>query len=431
MAAERQFSVLSTGWQQSVFSDSSVFCPQDGSRVSPVTVQCFVPQDGSRDGSRVFLVTVSVFCPQDGSRVSLDGSRVSPVDSSVFCPQDGSRVSLDGSRVSLVTVQCFVHRMAAECLDGSRVFLVTVQCFVHRMAAEETDGSRVSVTVQCFVHRMAAECFSDSSVFCPQDGSRVSLGQQVSSDSSVLSRMAAEFSDSRVQCCPQDGSRVSDGSRGGLRGQKKTFGSRSAAVSFSERREKLESFVKRTFTTNIFSKITLIGRRTLTFDDPKYDSLVQEVVDFENWTITLQSKAGADNFVRVDHDYVLKAAELARAGGCSHFHLESSRGADKNSSFLYLKVKGQVEADIEALGFDRFSIYRPGVLLVNREESRPMEFVARAFFKTFAPVLPSMSVPIESVATAMVLNALLKPGEQKTEILENKAIAALGKQNAK
>ena len=46
-----------------------------------------------------------------------------------------------------------------------------------------------------------------------------------------------------------------------------------------------------------------------------------------------------DGFVRVDHDYVLKAAELAKAGGCSQFHLESSRGADKDSSFLYLKVK--------------------------------------------------------------------------------------------
>ena len=46
-----------------------------------------------------------------------------------------------------------------------------------------------------------------------------------------------------------------------------------------------------------------------------------------------------EGFVRVDHDYVLKSAELAKAGGCSQFHLESSKGADKGSSFLYLKVK--------------------------------------------------------------------------------------------
>ena len=46
-----------------------------------------------------------------------------------------------------------------------------------------------------------------------------------------------------------------------------------------------------------------------------------------------------EGFIRVDHDYVLKSAELAKAGGCSQFHLESSKGADKNSGFLYLKVK--------------------------------------------------------------------------------------------
>lgn len=92
-----------------------------------------------------------------------------------------------------------------------------------------------------------------------------------------------------------------------------------------------------------------------------------------------------DGFVRVDHDYVVKSAELAKSGGCSQFHLMSSRGADQKSSFLYLKVKvsaqaplsdrptlrrinvkslfppqGQVEAEIEEMGFDRLAVYRPG-----------------------------------------------------------------------
>lgn len=49
-----------------------------------------------------------------------------------------------------------------------------------------------------------------------------------------------------------------------------------------------------------------------------------------------------EGFIRVDHDYVLKSAELAKAGGSTQFHLESSRGADKNSNFLYLKVKVSV-----------------------------------------------------------------------------------------
>ncbi|KAM4743979.1 oxidoreductase HTATIP2 [Anableps anableps] len=194
---------------------------------------------------------------------------------------------------------------------------------------------------------------------------------------------------------------------------------------------------------NIFSKITLIGRRQLSFEGKAYENLIQEEVDFEKLDEyaaafkghdvgycclgTTRAKAGADGFVRVDHDYVLKSAELAKAGGCSQFHLQSSRGADKNNNFLYLKVKGQVEADIEALGFDRLAIYRPGLLLVDRQESRPGEWLARKFFSAVSAVCStSMSISIQAVAKAMVSNTLLQP-EQKTEILENKDITILGK----
>ncbi|XP_077568609.1 oxidoreductase HTATIP2 isoform X1 [Stigmatopora nigra] len=194
---------------------------------------------------------------------------------------------------------------------------------------------------------------------------------------------------------------------------------------------------------NIFSKITLIGRRQLNFEGKEFDNLVQKVVDFEKLDDyaeafqghdvgycclgTTKAKAGTQGFIRVDHDYVLKSAELAKAGGCTQFHLESSRGADKGSSFLYLKVKGQVEADINALDFDRYAIYRPGVLLVDRQESRPAEWLARQFFTAFSAIgSTSMSIPIEMVAKAMVSNTVLQP-ENKVEILENKAISTLGK----
>lgn len=204
-----------------------------------------------------------------------------------------------------------------------------------------------------------------------------------------------------------------------------------------------KALLKELVERNIFSRITLIGRRQLTFEDKAYENLVQKVVDFEKLDEyaeafqghdvgycclgTTRAKAGAEGFVRVDHDYVLKSAELAKAGGCSHFHLESSKGADKTSSFLYLKTKGQVEAEIEELGFERLSVYRPAVLLVDRQESRPSEWMARKFFGAFSTVFPTaMSIPITSVVRAMAVNTL-KDGEQKVEILENKAIHTLGK----
>ncbi|XP_032344758.1 oxidoreductase HTATIP2 isoform X2 [Camelus ferus] len=194
---------------------------------------------------------------------------------------------------------------------------------------------------------------------------------------------------------------------------------------------------------NLFSKVTLIGRRKLVFDEEAYKNVNQEVVDFEKLDDyasafqghdvgfcclgTTRKKAGAEGFVRVDRDYVLKSAELAKAGGCKHFNLLSSKGADKSSNFLYTQVKGEVEARVEELKFDRYSIFRPGVLLCDRQESRPGEWLVRKFFGSLPESWASgLSVPVTTVVRAMLNNAV-RPSDQKKELLDNKAIHELGK----
>ncbi|XP_004642745.1 oxidoreductase HTATIP2 [Octodon degus] len=194
---------------------------------------------------------------------------------------------------------------------------------------------------------------------------------------------------------------------------------------------------------NLFSRVTLIGRRKLTFEEEAYKNVNQEVVDFEKLDDyasafqghdvgfcclgTTRAKAGAEGFVRVDRDYVLKSAELAKTGGCKHFNLLSSRGADRASKFLYLQVKGETEARVEELKFDRYSVFRPGVLLCDRQESRPGEWLARKFFSSLPNSWASgLSVPVVTVVRAM-LNNMVRPGSTEMEVLENKAIQALGK----
>ncbi|KAM8819598.1 oxidoreductase HTATIP2 isoform 3-T4 [Rhynchonycteris naso] len=158
---------------------------------------------------------------------------------------------------------------------------------------------------------------------------------------------------------------------------------------------------------SLFSKVTVIGRRKLTFDEEAYKNV--------------------DGFVRVDRDYVLKSAELAKAGGCKHFNLLSSKGADKSSSFLYLQVKGEVEDRVEELKFDRYSIFRPGVLLCDRQESRPGEWLVRKFFGSLPESWASgQAVPVVTVVRAMLNNAV-RPSDKKKELLDNKAIHDLGK----
>ena len=69
--------------------------------------------------------------------------------------------------------------------------------------------------------------------------------------------------------------------------------------------------------------------------------------------------------------------------------------------------------------------------MVDREESRPAEWMARKFLGAFSSVFPTaMSIPIGSVARAMLANTLIQ-GEKKVEILENKAIYDLGQKGEK
>ncbi|KAJ6652969.1 hypothetical protein lerEdw1_010238 [Lerista edwardsae] len=194
----------------------------------------------------------------------------------------------------------------------------------------------------------------------------------------------------------------------------------------------------------LFSRVTLIGRRKLNLEGQLYTNVTQEVVDFEKLDEsaaafkghdvgfcclgTTKAKAGADGFVRIDRDYVEHSAQLAKAGGCCHFLLQSSKGADSSSRFLYLRVKGEAEARVQAVGFPRCSIFRPAVLLCDRQESRPSEWMIRKVLGVIALAFPTAhSIPTVTVARAMVNNVVM-PGsdDQKVEILENAAIHTLG-----
>ena len=52
-------------------------------------------------------------------------------------------------------------------------------------------------------------------------------------------------------------------------------------------------------------------------------------------------------------------------------------GAKANAWTLYPSTKGKAEEAVKALEFERTSIYRPGLLITEREESRILEKTAQ------------------------------------------------------
>jgi uncharacterized protein YbjT (DUF2867 family) len=103
---------------------------------------------------------------------------------------------------------------------------------------------------------------------------------------------------------------------------------------------------------------------------------------------TTLAKAGSkDAFLAVDRDLVLSLARVAREAGCQHALLVSSVGADSQARNFYLRSKGEVEQAISALGFARVDILQPGVLLGERSESRPGEYLAQRLAPLYNPLL--------------------------------------------
>jgi len=66
----------------------------------------------------------------------------------------------------------------------------------------------------------------------------------------------------------------------------------------------------------------------------------------------------------------LNFALLAKELDVKHYGLLSSTGADATSMFLYMKTKGRVEQALKDLKLSQLSIYRPGLLLNRRNDSR-------------------------------------------------------------
>ena len=130
---------------------------------------------------------------------------------------------------------------------------------------------------------------------------------------------------------------------------------------------------------------------------------------------TTIGKAGSQEaFYAVDYGAVMSFAQAARAVGTHHFIVVTAVGADPSSAVFYSRVKGEVERDLQDLGFDRLDIIRPGLLRGPRSETRPVE----SLLKAIAPLTDlAMQGPwrrYRSVHAKVVARSLLQACENTT-----------------
>ena len=85
-------------------------------------------------------------------------------------------------------------------------------------------------------------------------------------------------------------------------------------------------------------------------------------------------KNGKDQFVRVDQHMVVESCQLAKELNARLFSHVNSRGADVNSMFFYLKVKGRTIEQLKQIKMGQ-SIFKPSFISHRRNDDRLIEKV--------------------------------------------------------
>ncbi|AWI09737.1 NAD-dependent dehydratase [Ereboglobus luteus] len=178
------------------------------------------------------------------------------------------------------------------------------------------------------------------------------------------------------------------------------------------------------------SAVTAPGRRA----PDAHPKLRAPLVDFDNlpadadwWRAdavictlgTTIRKAGSQAaFRRVDYDYPLAVARLAKRHGTPAYALNSAIGASAGSRIFYNRVKGELERDLAAVGFESLTHVRPGVIGGKRREFRLGERMLVAGLTAFGFLLPRRwrVNPADRIAAALIESAVNpKPGVRAIE----------------
>lgn len=136
-----------------------------------------------------------------------------------------------------------------------------------------------------------------------------------------------------------------------------------------------------------------------------HPKLSNPVVDFEHlpvdadwWSVdaaisalgTTRKKAGsAQAFRAVELQLPLSLARLVRSRGASSFVVITATGANARSRFTYSRTKGELEEEVDRLGFSSLTIVRPAFIGGLRHEFRAAERAAGIILGLINPILPS------------------------------------------
>ncbi len=168
------------------------------------------------------------------------------------------------------------------------------------------------------------------------------------------------------------------------------------------------------------TRVIVVTRRSLSFQHPKIEERV--ITDFSKLSDSHSIPAGATFFCAlgttlknagsraafraVDFDAVVQFGQLAKKSEAVVFLVISATGANPDSPIFYNQVKGETEQALCKLEIKSTVIFRPGLLIGERQESRPAErigiLISRALPRGW---IRRFATEVESLAHRMVEEA--------------------------
>ncbi|WP_342574842.1 NAD(P)H-binding protein [Solibacillus sp. FSL K6-1781] len=183
------------------------------------------------------------------------------------------------------------------------------------------------------------------------------------------------------------------------------------------------SLVKLLCESEEYAAVNVLSRRPLDFTHPKlvvklceFDQIADKDIEFAHEVFcclgTTMKKAGSkQQFEKVDFEYPLTIAAIAKNRGVGHFIVISAMGANEKALAYYSQVKGKLEAELIKMDFPRLSIVRPSLITGDRQEFRLGETIGDKVLKVLNPILVGPmkkmhSIPATQIALAMKVIAL-------------------------
>ena len=179
--------------------------------------------------------------------------------------------------------------------------------------------------------------------------------------------------------------------------------------------------LKLALANNAFSEVIAPTRKLLAPSDrlvnpvgPRLEELVPLLMSYTPDAVicalgTTQAKAGSKEAFRyVDYELPIALGKAAHTAGVETYAIVTAMGASPDSVSFYYRTKGEVERDIQEIGFRSLSICRPSLIGGERNEARAAEGAALTLLRFLAPLLPKkFHVNPADVIAAMLLDAVI------------------------